>query len=210
MAAVAERQLRLKPDERRQQILEATLLCLARDGAGATSLRSVCREIGVAPSLITHYFGTWHDLLRAAYDLLTERFMAALRPLLTAPFPSARARMRAIIRAYIGPEWCGGNTLGASLAFWELSRGAVDFGAPFTRFLDERRALIRRAFTQLAAEERVRLPLADMTACLLQMLDGFWLEMALNPQGMPAARAEKLCWSWIELVLGGAGARQEP
>ena len=40
---------RLGHDER-QQIIETTLLCLGRDGANGTSVHSVCREAGVAPS----------------------------------------------------------------------------------------------------------------------------------------------------------------
>ena len=50
-AAPPPRRRRMRHDERRQAIIETTLACLARDGAEGTSLRSVCRELGVAPSL---------------------------------------------------------------------------------------------------------------------------------------------------------------
>jgi AcrR family transcriptional regulator len=103
-AETGTRRKRLKHDERRQKIIETTLTCLARDGAEGTSLRSVCREMGVAPSLVTHFFDGWHDLLVAAYDLLVEGFMSTLAPVIQASYPSARSRMDAVIQEKVRSE----------------------------------------------------------------------------------------------------------
>ncbi len=129
---------RLSHDERRQQIIETTLACLARDGADGTSLRSVCRELGVAPSLVTHFFAGWHDLLTAAYEHLTERFMAQLAPVITEHFLSERARMNALILRYLSTDWAGENTIGANIALWHLARTEVDLKPHFSRFLRDR------------------------------------------------------------------------
>src|SRR5271168_4985920 len=143
---------RLAHDERRQQIIETTLLCLTRDGANGTSLRSVCRQAGVAPSLVRHFFAGWHDLLTASYQMLTERFMAQLAPVLAADFPSARARMDAVILRYLSTDWIGEGTVGANIALWQLARNVVDLKPHFTKSLRERRLLLRQGLGALAKE----------------------------------------------------------
>ena len=192
---------RLSHDERRQQIIETTLACLARDGADGTSLRSVCRELGVAPSLVTHFFAGWHDLLTAAYEHLTERFMAQLMPVITKPFPSERARMNALMLCYLSTDWAGENTIGANIALWHLARRVVDLRPHFTRFLRDRTKLLRHALSSLAAENEAMIDVGEMTACFILMLDGMWLELSTNPGNIKQKRAQQMCWSWLDAIM---------
>jgi AcrR family transcriptional regulator len=198
---------RLRHDERRQQIIETTLTCLARDGADGTSLRSVCREAGVAPSLVKHFFAGWHDLLTAAYQMLTERFMAQLAPVLTADFPTARARMDAVILRYLSTDWIGESTIGANIALWQLARSVVDLKPHFSRFLRDRTRLLHRALGALAAETSAIIDIDELTACFILMLDGIWLEQSTNPGNIKARRATQMCWFWLDAVLHTSAAR---
>ena len=200
--AVEGRQKRLPHDERRLLIIETTLRCLARHGAEGTTLRSVCREMGVAPSLVTHFFAGWHDLLGAAYELVADRFMAQVTPLLTDPFPSERARMDEMIRRFLSTDFVGENTIGAHIALWQLSRSVVDLKTHFTRCLNDRTNVLRQALAMLAAEEGAAIDVEEMTACFILMLDGVWLELSLNGGNLPEARGRQMCWSWIDAVLG--------
>ncbi len=205
--AVAEgRQKRLRHDERRRRIIDTTLTCLARHGAEGTTLRSVCREMGVAPSLVTHFFDGWHDLLFAAYEMIAEQFISQLAPLLEQDFPSERARMDELIRRYLRTDWAGENTIGANIALWQLSRSVVDLREPFSRCLEDRKRVLRQALTRLADEENARIDVDEMTTCFILMLDGVWLELSLNPGNIVEERARQLCWSWIDAVLGKAAA----
>jgi AcrR family transcriptional regulator len=195
---------RLPHDARRRLMIETTLACLARHGAEGTSLRLVCREMGVAPSLVTHFFEGWRDLLVAAYDLLTERFMAQLVPILARDFPTARARMDAVIRCYLAPDGEAINTMGANIAFWQFSRSVVDLRAAFARFLEARQRVLRGTLAALADERGASIALDDMTACFILMMDGIWLEMSLNPEGIAEQRARQMCWAWIDTVMGAS------
>jgi TetR/AcrR family transcriptional repressor of bet genes len=198
---------RLGHDERRLQIIETTLVCLARDGADGTSLRSVCREACVAPSLVKHFFAGWHDLLTAAYQMLTERFVAQLAPVVTADFPTARARMDAVILRYLSTDWIGESTIGANIALWQLARNVVDLKPHFSRFLRDRTRLLQRALGALAAESGASIDIVELTACFILMLDGIWLEQSTNPGNIRARRATQMCWFWLDAVLQPNAAR---
>jgi AcrR family transcriptional regulator len=206
---VEGRQKRLRHDERRRRIIETTLTCLARHGAEGTTLRSVCREMGVAPSLITHFFEGWHDLLFAAYEMLSEQFIAHLAPILEHTFPSERARMDELIRSYLATDWAVENNVGANIALWQLSRTVVDLRGPFTRCLEGRTRVLSQALARLAAEAGASIDVNEITTCFILMLDGVWLELSLNPGNIAEQRARQLCWTWIDAVLGEGGVKED-
>ncbi len=199
--APTPRRRRMRHDERRQAIIETTLVCLARDGAEGTSLRSVCRELGVAPSLVTHFFSSWRDLLDTAYQTLVGRLIAQLTTVIDGVYPSARIRMDAVIAAYLSTDWAGENSIGASLAFWQLSRNVPELRQSFGRYLKLRRQLLRRALAALIEEEASPVDAGRLTEGLMLMLDGIWLEISLNPGSINESRTRRLCWFWLDLAL---------
>lgn len=60
--AGARRGVRLEPDERRRQLLEAARRLFSERHYGAVSLDEIAAEAGVARGLINHYFGTKRGL----------------------------------------------------------------------------------------------------------------------------------------------------
>lgn len=60
---MSERGPYAKGRERREAILGATLESFSQSGYRGTSLRSIARELGIAPSLIQHYFASREELL---------------------------------------------------------------------------------------------------------------------------------------------------
>lgn len=207
-AASKPRQRRLKPDDRRQQLIETTLLCLAKYGAEGTGVRQVCRELGVAPSLVNYFFDGWNDLLLSAYQALADRDIQDLRQIIEAEFPSERARLRAIVERTVAPDWLAESVVGAYIALWDLSRTLKDLQAAFGRFHQERRALLAGLLTRLAAESRVKVDAERLAAGLVIFLDGLWLELGLNPKSMPHDEAVELCWIWVEANFPERGKKR--
>jgi TetR/AcrR family transcriptional repressor of bet genes len=182
-------------------IIDTTLLCLARDGTDRTSLRSVCRELGVAPSLVTHFFDSWRDLLVAAYRTLVGRLSEQLMQVVEADYPTARRRMDAVIAVYLSTDWAGENSIGASIAFWQLSRNIPELRTSFGAYLVERSRLLRRALAALVDEAGSTVDVDQLTEGLMLMMDGVWLEISLNPGSLDDARTQRLCWFWLDLAL---------
>ncbi len=151
MTGIAPRQ-RLRPDERRQRLIAATLRTLARHGAKGAGVRQVCRELGVAPSLVAHFFAGWNDLLAAAYDAMADELLDALERACAEPAAAPRDRLRAMIECYLSPEALADDSIGAYLALWALSRTDVDLRAAFARFHEARTALFLPVIRQLGSD----------------------------------------------------------
>jgi AcrR family transcriptional regulator len=60
---------RKSAEDRRLELLEAAQRVIRREGFAHLTLRDVAAEVGVAHSLVRHYFGTRDELLAEAFDL---------------------------------------------------------------------------------------------------------------------------------------------
>ncbi|MEP9369472.1 TetR family transcriptional regulator [Xanthobacter sp. VNH20] len=60
-------------DARRQQLIDATIVCLADIGFVATTLVQIARRANVSPGLVAHYFGDKNGLLEATLRHLARR-----------------------------------------------------------------------------------------------------------------------------------------
>jgi hypothetical protein len=41
----------------------------------------------------------------------------------------------------------------------------------------------------------------ELTACLILLLDGIWLELSTNPGNIRETRARQICWFWLDTAL---------
>lgn len=78
-----------RAEEKRTQVLEATLRLIARQGAGAVTLRAVAAEAGTSLRATTYYFASREELLTAAFVYYTERAIARFRAISDQVTPQA-------------------------------------------------------------------------------------------------------------------------
>jgi AcrR family transcriptional regulator len=81
---VAERKSaeRKSSDQRRDEIVRATLRLVATKGFAGVTLREVATEVGVVHGLIRHYFASRDELVAAAFDFAVTSELASDRALL--------------------------------------------------------------------------------------------------------------------------------
>lgn len=78
---------RKSSEERREEILRATLGIVARKGFASVTLREVAAEVGVVHGLIRHYFATREELMAVAFDRAATAELAADSALLASLEP---------------------------------------------------------------------------------------------------------------------------
>ena len=202
-------QRRLKADERRSLLIETTLASLARHGAQGAGLRGVCRDLRVSPSLVNHFFGGWNDLLLSAYRRLADRAFREYEQIGREGQEPARDRLRRLIERNVSRDWLADEVVGAYVALWDLSRTVPELKSEFTRFHRNRRRVVADMFAEIAAG-RGRREIDLLAAAFVVLLDGFWLELGLNPGNIPRRRAVEMCSLWIENNLTGSRAVPKP
>jgi AcrR family transcriptional regulator len=80
---------RMPPEERREQILDATLALIAEKGYESVSMEGIARRAGVTKPVVYDLFGTLADLLEALLEREEERALLQLAELMPAPAEDA-------------------------------------------------------------------------------------------------------------------------
>lgn len=80
---------RLPPEERREQLLDATLALVAERGYESVSMEGIARQAGVTKPVVYDLFGSLADLLEALLEREQERALLQLSELMPAPAEDA-------------------------------------------------------------------------------------------------------------------------
>ena len=79
----------MPPEERREQLLDATLALIAQRGYESVSMEGIARRAGVTKPVVYDLFGSLADLLEALLEREEERALNQLAELMPAPAENA-------------------------------------------------------------------------------------------------------------------------
>lgn len=105
-----------------EQILDAAMQVIVRDGLDSTSMRAVAEEAEVSLGLLSYHFDGKENLVVAAFRRATERMMARTVMLVAEAGADPRARVRAALRAVFDPEFSDLEHLELWITTWAVGR----------------------------------------------------------------------------------------
>lgn len=162
-----------------QEILDAALRCLGRDGYAATSLARVADEAGVSKRMVLYYFDSREELFVQLARSIGERLIAQLEDAVSGIQDPAE-----VVHAGFGRLWEAITADRALLiALFGVSIESVTdqrLAETVAEFKDSLRALLRRQL-ELARAHGLRIVVDDDVA-ITAMVSGFlglafeWLE----------------------------------
>jgi TetR/AcrR family transcriptional regulator, transcriptional repressor of bet genes len=215
-----ERQL---PEQRRQELIIATIDCLKRYGHDGLSIRTISTRAGVSVGLINHHFPHKDELIAAAYRHFNNELVGGLTAAIERAADSPRARLRAFLDASFSAPNLDQDVLAVWVVFWGLYRhsrliqkvqGETYRG--YVRLLRGMLADVLKAAPQAAAGRRRRstdgaVPIDLRLAAigLTALLDGLWLEWCLEPATFRPAEAVALCEAWVDSLARRDGVALE-
>jgi TetR/AcrR family transcriptional repressor of bet genes len=197
---------RLAPNERRESLIAAALDCLSRLGPQGASVREICDRAGVSQGLLRHYFDGKDELIIEAYRTLTREYHGNLRGVLTGPAETAEQRLRSFFDAYFSSQVTGEDRAGTYIAFWTLGRTDPTIQRIQRSAYRRLRKLLAPVLHELALDRGVRIDVEQVAMSLIALLDGFWLDMCVDPKRFSRAKTSAACWDWLETFLRGSRA----
>jgi TetR/AcrR family transcriptional regulator, transcriptional repressor of bet genes len=189
-------------ESRREALIAACGRCLAKHGAGGTSVRAICREAGVSPGLLRHYFDGIDALVAATYRSTGAQVADALKVAVEAAGIDPRARLRAFISANFCSPIADQHLLATWLAFWSLASTDAKIGAIHDEIYADNRRDIERHIALCGSPADLRLAAIGLSA----LIDGLWLELSLGSAPFTAEEADELAEQWVATLLG----REQP
>jgi TetR/AcrR family transcriptional regulator, transcriptional repressor of bet genes len=193
------------PADRRKTLIDATLVCLAREGHAGASIRKISAEAGISVGLINHHYPSKDDLVGEAYETLSLSLLDSIRHLVEAADRGPRARISAFFKGFLAAPTLDRSMLRTWVVFWGMIEHSAAMIAVHDRTYAEYRSLLEMLLSELSAEASGRRLDARLAAIgLSALLDGLWLEWCLNPTTFSPDEAIRLCESWTDAMLVGA------
>jgi AcrR family transcriptional regulator len=200
----APRFKRETPEKRRADLIRAAIRCLAAGGMSAFKMERIAAEAGVSLGLLSHYFTGKNELLsevyRAALYQDVNRKIAELSD--KAGPGSAAGRLCRIVDAIIDPEYLKPANLTVWLALW----GEIVVNPDLRR---AHRILYRSYIKSLGAliamvakDRRRSVDAIEIARNLQALIDGLFLERALDRQAVDHADFRRASYEFLELHLG--------
>ena len=186
-------------EDRRQELLAATMSCLARLGPRATTGREICRQAGVSHGLLRHYFANPENLLLETYQQLCDQSLARLEEELNSPSDNPWTTMERLFGVLFAEKWVNSDTMGAWIAFWNLVHCNQDFAQIQEAYRQKLLQLLDDALKHLPPNPG-GLPREQSVAILAAVIGGLWLDFSLRPNRLSRDRALELCSQALQQI----------
>jgi TetR/AcrR family transcriptional regulator, transcriptional repressor of bet genes len=174
---------------RREQIVRATIRCLARDGYAGLTMKRVAVEAGVSQGILHYYFRDKSAMLAAAAVRVTadldRRVAAEARGA-----RDARARLRAVVRACLETAVRSRDFWTVFIEFWgEALHDRRLAGVNRQAYARARRLIGAGLGRGIATGQFRRIDLEEAAAVTLALLDGLSLQLTFDRGLMSLPRA---------------------
>lgn len=186
---------------RREEIIQATIRCLARDGSSGLRMKNIAREAGVSQAILHYYFTNKRRILTAVLETVTEDLNRRIAKV-TEGTLDARSRLRGVVRGCLGLAEENREFWLVFVTFW----GEMMHDTELARF----NAAVYRKYRRLLGSvvaDGVRANLfrrvdpEEAGTFILAVIDGISLQRTFDTRAFTLERAMRLCQDGIERYL---------
>ena len=187
---------------RRAELIAATIRVIGRRGFSRTTLAHVAAEAGLSPGIVSFYFkskeGLLHETLAHLAAVYERTWTHAVRRVGDDPV----AGLDAMIEVDLGREVCVRGTVAVWVAFWAEMPGRPRYRALCSDLAEsyfEQASAMCRAIARRGGHDHVD---PDLVARGLNaMIDGFWLDLMMDPGRFDRAQAKQACRQFLAGVF---------
>lgn len=197
-------------EKRRQQLIDATMKCIARKGISGTTLADVAREAGLSQGIVNLHFDSKDNLFVATLEALAGEYRMQFDKALQSSGPSSADKLLALMELDVRPSICERGKLAVWFAFW----GEVKSRPTYRKICDDNDryydGVVERLCEDIIAEGGYSDADASHTAlALTSMTNGMWLSCLISPQTWNRHEAMATVRDYLASVFPQHFSRQE-
>ncbi|MGQ4809967.1 HTH-type transcriptional regulator BetI [Candidatus Entotheonellaceae bacterium PAL068K] len=188
--------------ERREQIVQATIRCLARDGYACLTMKTLAREAGVSQGILHYYFEDKAAMLVAALEAVTteldRRLTLAQRGHAQEPY----RRLHAVIRACLDTALERPEVWRVYIQLWgEMRHNERLYAINADLYARMRRQVAALLTLGMRRGTFREINVNHAAAVIVGLIDGVALQLSFDPQALPLTTAVQCCYEAIERYL---------
>lgn len=195
--ATQEPQTRRKQsrEERRRQLIEATIRALATQGYAAITLADVAREARLSYGLVNFHFASKENLLAETLDYLSNEYRNNWQSALAAAPPAPARQIAALLQADFNPAIVTPERLSAWVSFWGESQNRPLYqahcGANDAAYI----ATLETLCGQMNRDHGYGQDPVKVARALRVLTEGLWLELMTRIGDIELTAALETVWT---------------
>jgi TetR/AcrR family transcriptional repressor of bet genes len=188
--------------QRREQLIRATIRSIARRGLSETTMATVTREAKLSQGIVNLHFKSKERLLIETLRYVADEYTRTWEKALENAGPSNTDRLQAIVAADFSRPVCETNKLAVWFAFWGESKSRPTYrkicAERDQRYADMLNDLCRNIIDEGPYPDADALTVATGLAA---MSEGLWLDMLVSPDTMNKELAQSVCLAYLASVF---------
>ena len=184
MAATAKNTKRTASrKQRRQQLIDATMKCIARKGLSGTTLGDVAKEAGLSQGIVNLHFESKENLLNETLRCIADDYKSQFNRTLEKSGPDASSKLHALMELDLRPSILDRRKLAVWFAFW----GEVKSRPRYREVCEQSDEYYDEVLNSLCEEiindgDYKNISAAAVATVLTSVTNGMWLSYLISPK----------------------------
>lgn len=163
---------------RRQQLIDATIVVLARKGYSALTVADVAKTAGLSVGIINFHFESKEKLLASCLSHLAEEYYRNWQAALAVPGASIAEKLQLIVLGDFNDKIFTPDKLAAWIAFWGETQGRPIYVEICSDYDEERARIVGGLCEKIIKDGGYKLVPSTVMRALESLGDGLWLGVA--------------------------------
>ena len=169
--------------QRRQQLIDATMKCIARKGMSGTTLGDVAKEAGLSQGIVNLHFESKENLLNETLRWIADDYKSQFNRTLEKSGPDASSKLHALMELDLRPSILDRRKLAVWFAFW----GEVKSRPRYREVCEQSDEYYDEVLNSLCEEiikdgDYKNISAAAVATVLTSVTNGMWLSYLISPK----------------------------
>ena len=188
--------------ERRNQLIKATIKCIAKKGLAATTMADITNEADLSVGIVNLHFKTKELLLIETLRFIADEYKEGFDQIFASNNMQDLEKLKAIIDYDFSPRIINRKKLAVWFAFLGEVKSRPIYKKICAQHDDEINHEICKLFSSLLSENTKRKNDVELiTSAYSALTDGLWLDILLSPQRSTVNAARNAAWQYVSGLL---------
>ncbi len=196
-AKPATKRRAMSKEDRREQLIKATIKCIANKGLSGTTMADVTGEAGLSLGIVNLHFQSKDKLLVETLRYVTDEYNQGQAHIMDST-ESTADKIQALVDFDFSAKICQKNKLAVWFAFWGESKSRPTYQAICSQSDIETETSITRLYEHAITEGGYDHVDVDLVSTgYTALVDGLWLDLLLTPARLNRDKAKLIAINYL-------------
>ena len=183
---------------RRNQLIMATIKCIARKGLSAVTMADITTEAGLSLGIVNLHFQSKERLLVETLRHISDEYRSGLDKIFHDPKKTTAEKITVHIQYDFSRKIVDRNKLAVWFAFWGETKSRPTYLSICADYIADIANNLTQLFAQLKSEGNYDNVDPELTCiCYTALADGLWLDLLVTPKGLKPRQAYNVAMHYL-------------